>query len=191
MMLELPTDGNEVKENWKVMEKEPVSIVVETLEQIKDHEGESYTTERINVSEERVRVFLEATGDINPIHFNKERVTESVYSKKADGRIFVPGLFTQSLWTNEKGIYSALQINEPNEIILEEMGQTKFTRAVFADSDIVYKFTIKEVIPTMVGIRTAIKVMWGIEAQTQIGERMKECMTTEATLIYISLEDQG
>ena len=165
-------------------------IEVDTLSQIKEHLRESFVTENINISEEKVKVFVEIVGNINPVHFDSSRVNESVFTEEAKGRIFVPGFYTLSLWSNKDGIYSALSIKEPHEVIIKGIENTKFLAPVFAGSDISYKFTIEAVVDSQIKTRNATEVVWKIIASTLINDRMRPCMTTKATLAYISLKKE-
>ena len=165
------------------------SIEVDNHLQIKDHVGESYVSEKINISEEKVREFVGSVGDVNPIHFDANRVGESVFAEEAKGRIFVPGLYIQSLVTKKEAIYSALSIKNPCEIILAGIENTKFLVPVFAGSDVTYKFTISDATAIKVKSRDATKVEWKISASTMVGDRVRTCMLTKATLIYTSLTD--
>jgi acyl dehydratase len=162
-------------------------IKVEKLSEIKEHVGEVFTSENINVSEENVRAFISAVRDANPIHFNKKRIKESAFSKRSDGRIFVPGLLTQSLWCNEDVIYEALKIDEDYEVTLKSTGEAKFGTPVFADSNLVFELKLKTAEDCVIESRNGVKTNWKITAYTEIDGRMRIAMTTEATLIYTSL----
>jgi acyl dehydratase len=162
-------------------------IRVEKLSEIKEHIGEAFTSENINVSEENVRAFISAVRDVNPIHFNKDRIKESAFSKRSEGRIFVPGLLTQSLWCNEDVIYEALKIDEDYEVTLKSTGEARFGTPVFADSDLVFKLKLKTAEDCVIESRNGVETNWKITAYTEIDGKMRIAMTTEATLIYTSL----
>ncbi len=162
-------------------------IEVETLSEIKDHVGESFVTESMHFSQERVMAFVRATGDIN-LHLDTDRVHESVFGEEARGRIFVPGLYIQALLASKAGIYSALSIQKPYELILKGIGNTKFLAPVFAGSDVVYTLTLEEVRDTKVKSREAVEVVWKIVASTLNNDTMRPCMLAKATLLYASFD---
>jgi acyl dehydratase len=162
-------------------------IVVEKLSEIKEHVGETFSSEKIHVSEHTVRLFIEALGDINPIHFDLNRINESAFAKMSDGRIFVPGLLTQSLWCNKDVIYKALKIADDHEVTLKSIGGTKFVAPVFADSDLVFKLKLNAAKDCTISSRNGVETDWEIISYTKIGEKMRIAMITEVTLIYTSL----
>lgn len=174
-------------QNEEVQGEKHNGIKVEKISDIKEHVGEIFISEKINVSEEKVKQFVALLGDINPIHFDKSRVNESVNGEIANGRIYVPGFLVHDLWCNKDVIYQALQIDEGCEVMLETTGTTKFNAPVFADSDLIFKLKLKSVQDCTVKSRNGVSTNWGVVAYTQIGEKMRPAMTTDFTLLYISL----
>jgi len=134
-----------------------------------------------------VRQFIDTVGDINPIHFNENRISESVSAKRSNGRIFVPGLLTQSLWCNKDVIYKALQVEEGHEVTLKSIGSTKFVAPVFADSDLVFELTLKSAEDRVVESRSGVQTNWEIVGYTKIDEKMRIAIVTDVNLLYISL----
>lgn len=170
--------------DWEDSESNPIRV--EKLSEIKDHVGESYETKKIHVSRERIQSFVDAVGDINPIHFDENRTGESIYGDTAEGRIFVPGFLTQSLCVNKDGVYSALLINEPHEILLR-FDEARFKAPVFAGSDISYKLQIEHAKDLAIKGRKSVEVVWGVTASAWDGYKKYECLKAKCTLIYASL----
>ncbi len=181
MGLESPADGT--REN-KDFEMPPEGgIEVDRLSQIMEHIGETFTSERIAVPEGKIRSFLDAVGDINPIHFDANRVGESVFAEQSEGKILVPGFLTLALLSNGAAIYEALKIKEPYEVSLPAMEGTKWRAPIFADSNIVFKFTLKEANDCPIKTRDGVMTKWKVVAYAEVAGKMRPCMTTEATLV--------
>lgn len=176
-----------ISQNEEVQGEKHNGIKVEKISDVKEHVGEIFLSEKINVSEEKVKQFVALLGDINPIHFDKSRVNESVNGEMAKGRIYVPGLLTHNLWCNKDVFYQALQIEEGCEFMLKSTGKTKFGAPVFADSDLIFKLTLKSATDCIVESRKGISTNWDVVAYTQIGEKMRKAMVTDFTLLSISL----
>lgn len=158
-------------------------IKSETIVGITEHIGESYTSKEIFVTKDRVRLFLEATGDINPIHFNEEEVAKSVLLKPNPGEIIVPGFLTLSLCANEAVFYQALSINEPHEIIFRGIHDVKFLAPISSGSHIAYTLKLDA------AKRIGNKVIVSLSVVALNGTDKVPCMKAFWSLIYSPLTE--
>jgi acyl dehydratase len=164
-------------------------IEVDEIRQIKEHVGEVFISKEINVPEEKIRSYLDAVGDINPIHFNPERINESIFARRSGGKIIVPGMFVQSLWSHRDVIYSALKIKEDYEVMLPTiLGPTDFKFPIFADSNIVFRLELEKAEDQPIQSRYGVKTTWNIVAYSEIGSKMHQIMTTRVVLNYVALK---
>lgn len=164
------------------------SIKADRLTDIKEHEGKMFSSERINISSDMLKKFLEATGDSNPIHFDALRSKESVLAGPDENKVVVSGFLTLSLCAHEKVLYEALIISEPHEVISLGMKDIKYLEPIFADSDVMYEYTLKSVQNMKIKSRDAARVEWEITASKIENEQRAPCMKVSWTVAYVSLE---
>lgn len=162
------------------------SIESSTIAGIKEHIGEIFTSENVFISGRRLKTFLKATEDINPIHFDEDMAKESVLFKEGTEGEVVSGDLISSLCANKDVLYKALIIKEPHEVIQTEK-TTKFTAPVFTGSSVVYEYKLESAEELTLKSRAGMKVNWGIEAYVVSGDGVKEkrpCMKAVWTLWY-------
>ncbi len=168
------------------------SIESETLADIKNHIGESFESEEIIMSSEKLKYFLEATGDINRIHFDPEGAKSSVFSEDTSGKIVVPGFLTLSLCANKKVLYEALKIKEPNEIISLELTSVKFLAPVAINTKVVYEYRLKSAKERTIKSRPSIITEWGIAvfaSSDDNNHKRNLCMKASWMVAYVAQQE--
>ena len=167
--------------------KEGEQIKSETLVGLKECVDQTFVSEKIHIFEDQVRKFVEAVGDIHPIHYNAERSDESAIANSAEGSIIVPGFLTVSLLTNAETLYKAITIDEPHELINIGFKSLSLTEPVYVGQDIIYEFRIKKVLDTPINERPAMVVEWDVSAYKLVGEEKVECLRAFWKVGYVSL----
>lgn len=161
------------------------SIKSETILGITEHIGGSYTSKEIVVTKDMVKLFLEATGDINPIHFNEEEVEKSILLKPNSGEIIVPGFLILSLCANKDVLYQALSIDEPHEIIFRSLQDVKFISPVSSGSDITYTLKLED------AKKIGNKVITNLNIVVCTGKDKTPCMKASWSVVYSSLSENA
>lgn len=169
--------------------RNPLTMKAETIAEVKEHVGESFISEEIIISQNKMDSFLEATGDVNPVHFDKQKIGKSILAESAHGESVAPGFFTLSLCANEKVLYEALIINEPHEVVSFGLKEVKFLSAVPTNSRVVYEYSMKSAREHAVESRPAIIVNWDIKAFIVSEKEKIPCLEASWTLAYVSLPE--
>lgn len=167
-----------------------LSLEAETITGVRELVGKSFSSEKIEVPQEKVDSFLEATGDINPIHFNQQEIEKSILKDENSNESVIPGFLTLSLCANEKVLYEALKISEPHEIVSLGLKDVKFLSPVPLNSELVYKYKMKSAEDKNVKSRSAVQVEWEIVASVSGKEKETTCMKASWTVLYVRLPDE-
>ncbi len=183
------SDNTFIKDNTE-------SIEVDTISQLKEHVGETFMSKEINIAEEDILSFLKPLRDKNPIHFDKNRVKESVFADEGKGRINIPGAQIFSTFSSEDVIWQATQIKEPSEILFSKMAiePSPILTPCFAGTSLIYKLTLFEVKDFHIKSRYGAEITWKMavyNVDKLREEEKKLCMKGKITLPYISLKDRA
>jgi acyl dehydratase len=152
------------------------SIVLETLQSLKDFVGrEIGTTDWFLVTQERIRLFAEATEDRQWIHIDPERArTESPY-----GATIAHGFLTLSLLSYL--IKQAIQI--PRDVRLSVnygLNRVRFPAPVRAGSEIRARVTLQ----SFKGLPDGVEAVFGVSVECK--DSAKPCCVAEWIVRYYS-----
>ncbi|MFN0120414.1 MAG: MaoC family dehydratase [Blastocatellia bacterium] len=142
---------------------------IDNIGQLREKIGQELAvTDWVRVTQERINLFAEATGDHQWIHLDAERAkNESPY-----GVTIAHGFLTLSLVSDLMS--QALHIRAPVKMgINYGLNRVRFTAAVPAGANVRARFTVKEV----ADIEGGVQITWGVVIEREGSD--KPCCVAE------------
>ncbi len=90
---------------------------------------------KVQVTEEKIKMFGEATGDFNPVHFDEEYASKSQFKKR-----IAHGMLSGSLFST---IFGTIYPGEGSIYLKQSL---TFTAPVYIDDILTVKVVVKEII---------------------------------------------
>lgn len=163
------------------------SIKAKKLLDVKDHLGEVFSSGEILISKDMIDTFIQATGDVNPIHSDEEHLEKSILSEFGQGKALVPGFLTLSLIANKDVLYKSLQVEEPHEKISLGLRTVSFLSPVTVDTSLVFECTLRKSEDMEMKSRPGIRVEWDIITRKVVNDDKILCMRATWSIAYVSL----